>query len=57
MGFLAPRRLAQKSPKTLDEFEKGGAPDAKRAAEVAWWRAYGEHGITPEQAKRSFAAG
>ena len=31
MGFLAPAALAKKSPKTLEAYEKGAAPDPSRA--------------------------
>ena len=56
MGFLFPAFLATKSPSTLEAFESGGAPDAKRDAEVAWWRAFAAHGVTREQAIASTAA-
>ena len=56
MGFLAPARLVQKSPKTLDAYERDGAPDPKRDQEIAWWRRYAERGITEEDARASAAA-
>ncbi len=56
MGFLVPGAAAKKSPETLERFEKGGAPDAKRDAEVAWWRAFAEEGITRERARASAEA-
>ena len=40
MGFLLPRLLVKKSPKTLDTLENAGPPDASRAKEVAWWRGF-----------------
>lgn len=56
MGFLFPAAMATKSPKTLEAFESGGAPDPKRDAEVAWWRAFAERGVTPGQAIASTVA-
>ncbi len=56
MGFLAPQRLAKKPPATLEAFERGGAPDAKRAKEVAWWRDFAEKGIPDDQARSAAAA-
>ncbi len=55
MGFMVPARLAAKPPKVLEEYEKSGIKDPKRDKEIAWWRAFAEHGITPEQARSSAA--
>ncbi|MEM1248484.1 MAG: glutathione S-transferase family protein [Acidobacteriota bacterium] len=56
MGFLTPRAAAKKSPKTLEAYERDGAPNAQRDKEVAWWRAFAERGITPDDARASAAA-
>jgi glutathione S-transferase len=56
MGFLAPARLVQKSPKTLDAYERDGAQDPKRDQEVAWWRRYAERGIPEDDARAAAAA-
>ncbi len=53
MGFLIPRALATKSPKTLEAYEKSGAPDTKRDKEVAWWRAFAKDGVPPDHARAS----
>ena len=56
MGFMVPGALARKSPKRLAAYETNGARDARRATEIAWWRAFAEDGVTPAQARRSFRA-
>ncbi len=56
MGFLAPAAAARKSPKTLDAYEKDGAPDPKRDLEVAWWKRFAEQGISEADARASAAA-
>ena len=56
MGFLVPYVLARKSSKVLDTYEKSGAPDAKRDKEVAWWRAFAQEGVRPDQARASVHA-
>jgi glutathione S-transferase len=56
MGFLVPEALARKSPKRLAAYERNGVHDARRASEVAWWRAFAKDGVTPAQARRSFHA-
>lgn len=53
MGFLVPRRLARKSGKTLERWEREGRADPKRALEVKWWREYAERGVPPEAARAS----
>ena len=44
MGFIMPRRLAQKSEKTLERWEREGREDPKRALEVKWWRDFAARG-------------
>lgn len=56
MGFVMPRRLAQKSEKTLQRWEDEGASNPKRALEVQWWREYAREGIPAERARASFEA-
>jgi len=56
MGFIMPRRLAQKSEKTLQRWEDEGASNPKRALEVEWWRDYALEGIPAERARASFKA-
>jgi len=56
MGFMVPKALATKSAKRLTAYERNGAPDARRATDVAWWRAFARDGITPAQARCSFRA-
>jgi glutathione S-transferase len=56
MGFIMPRRFAQKSAKTLERWEREGREDPKRALEVQWWRDYAERGIPAETAQASVDA-
>ncbi len=56
MGFLVPYVLARKSSKVLDAYEKSGAPDPERDKEVAWWRAFAQEGVPPDQARASVHA-
>lgn len=56
MGFIMPRRLAQKSEKTLKRWEDEGRDDPKRVLEVKWWRDYAAQGIPRETAQRSVDA-
>ena len=56
MGFLVPYVLARKSSKVLDTYEKSGTPDPKRDKEVAWWRAFAQDGVPPDQARASVHA-
>ena len=56
MGFLVPYVLAKKSSKVLDAYEKSGTPDAKRDKEVAWWRAFAQDGVRPDQARAAVHA-
>jgi glutathione S-transferase len=56
MGFMMPRRLAQKSEKTLERWEREGREDPKRALEVKWWRDFAARGIPPEIAQASVDA-
>ncbi len=56
MGFLVPYVLAKKPPKVLDAYEKSGVPDPKRDKEVAWWRAFAQDGVRPDQARASVHA-
>lgn len=56
MGFLVPYVLARKSSKVLDAYEQSGAPDPQRDKEVAWWRAFAQEGVRPDQARASVRA-
>lgn len=56
MGFVFPAPLVQKSAKVLEAYERGGAPDAKRDEEIAWWREFSRSGVTPERAQQSATA-
>ena len=56
MGFLVPYVLARKSSKVLDAYEKSGAPDPNRDKEVAWWRAFAQDGVRPDQARAAVHA-
>lgn len=49
MGYLVPQALIKRGEKQLQDYEKNGADDAHRTREVAWWRAFAEHGITEKQ--------
>jgi glutathione S-transferase len=53
MGFIMPKRLAQKSEATLERWEREGRSDPKRALEVKWWRDYARDGIPAETAQAS----
>lgn len=56
MGFVFPATLVQKSAQVLEAYEQGGAPDAKRDQEIAWWREFARSGVTPERAQQSASA-
>ena len=56
MGVLVPRAAAQKPPRALAAFEQGGAPDAKRDAQVAWWRAFARDGVTRDMLRAAYRA-
>ena len=56
MGFIMPRRLAQKSEKTLRRWEREGAENPKRALEVKWWRDFARDGVPPERARAAVAS-
>jgi len=56
MGFLVPQKAARKSEATLEAYAANGVDDAVRAKQVAWWRQYGEHGITETQARETVVA-
>ncbi|MCP5044913.1 MAG: glutathione S-transferase family protein [bacterium] len=56
MGFIFPRRLVQKSEKTLERWEGEGASNPKRALEVKWWRDFAREGVPPECARASVEA-
>jgi len=56
MGVLVPHALAVKPPKRLAAYEKHGAPDASRAKDIAWWRAFSANGVTAAQVRDSFGA-
>ncbi len=55
MGFMAPRKFVEKSPETLERYEKEGADDPKRAQEIAWWRDFARQGIPEDKARQSIA--
>lgn len=56
MGFIMPRRLVQKSEKTLQRWERDGAENPKRALEVQWWRDFARDGVPPERARAAVAS-
>ncbi len=56
MGFIFPKRLAQKPDDVLAKYEKDGADDPSRAKEIAWWRAFAVAGITNDQARAAVKA-
>lgn len=56
MGFIFPKRLAQKPDDVLAKYEKDGADDPSRAKEIAWWRAFAENGVTEDQARAAVKA-
>lgn len=56
MGFIMPKRLAQKPEATLERWEKEGREDPKRAKEVLWWRDYARQGIPRDVAQASVDA-
>jgi glutathione S-transferase len=56
MGFIFPRRLVQKSEKTLKRWETDGIADLKREQEVKWWRDFAREGIPPQDARDSAEA-
>ena len=58
MGFMMPTALVRrsKSDTDLDTYEACDVPDARRPIEVRWWREFKEHGLKPEQARKSAQA-
>ncbi|MEL6188874.1 MAG: glutathione S-transferase family protein [Myxococcota bacterium] len=56
MRFLLPPFAMRKSPATLRRYAEAGRSDPQRAAEVEWWRAFGESGVSLAAAKASVAA-
>jgi ganglioside-induced differentiation-associated protein 1 len=56
MGFIFPKRLAQKPDDVLAKYESDGIDDPARAKEVAWWRAFAASGITNDQARAAVKA-
>ncbi|MCP4005134.1 MAG: glutathione S-transferase family protein [bacterium] len=56
MGFIMPRRLVQKSEKTLRRWESEGAANPKRAIEVKWWRDFARDGISAARARAAVDA-
>lgn len=56
MGYLVPQAVAKKSDAEIDAYEKNGADDPHRDEQVAWWRAFAEHGITEQQSKDAVTA-
>jgi glutathione S-transferase len=56
MGFIMPRRLVQKSERTLERWEREGAANSKRVLEVKWWREFARDGISADRAKSAVAS-
>jgi glutathione S-transferase len=56
VGFLVPKRMAQKSTQVLDKYESEGPSNPERSRDIAWWRAVAAHGITEAQAGTAVAA-
>ncbi len=56
MGYLLPHSVAKKSEAELEAYAKNGADDPDRDQIVAWWRAYGDQGITDRQADEAVEA-
>lgn len=56
MGFLLPHKAARKSEADLEAYAANGVYDSHREKQVAWWRAFGEHGVTDEQARETVVA-
>lgn len=53
MGFLVPHKAAKKTDAELEAYARNGTDDSYRAKQIAWWRAFGEHGITNTQAEEA----
>lgn len=53
MGFLVPHKAAKKTDAELEAYAQNGLDDPYRAKQIAWWRAFGEHGITTTQAEEA----
>lgn len=56
MGFMVPKRFAQKPDDVLQKYEREGAEDPSRAKEIAWWRAFADQGVTEPQARAAVLA-
>lgn len=56
MGFLLPKAIAKKSEEELAAYAKNGDDDDYRQQQIDWWRAFGERGVTEQQAQEAVAA-
>jgi len=56
MGFIAPRKMMAKSEAELDTYEANGPDNAYRNEQIAWWRAFGQNGISDADASHALAA-
>ncbi|MEM7006039.1 MAG: glutathione S-transferase family protein [Pseudomonadota bacterium] len=53
MGYLLPHSVARKSEAELEAYARNGTEDPHRAAQIEWWRAFGEHGVTDAQSRQA----
>jgi ganglioside-induced differentiation-associated protein 1 len=51
MGFIFPKRLAQKPQDVLEKYRRDGADDPARLKEISWWQDYADQGVTADQAR------
>ena len=56
MGYLLPPSVAKKSDAELEAYASNGKDDPYRAAQIKWWRDFGEHGVTDDQARAAVLA-
>ena len=56
MGYLLLHSVAKKSDAELEAYASNGKDDPYRAAQIQWWRDFGEHGVTDDQARAAVLA-
>ncbi|WOE75533.1 glutathione S-transferase family protein [Alterisphingorhabdus coralli] len=56
MGFLAPKKMMAKTEPELQAYLANGPDNDHRKAQVAWWRAFAENGISDSEARDAATA-
>lgn len=56
MGFLAPRKMMEKSDAELDAYIANGPEDLDRQQQVEWWRHFAKAGVTDDEVREAITA-